>query len=60
MDDRALDTGDDALHLTADPGIRHQIERLGQHLQDLYNENSLLRERVRALERELKRISSRH
>ena len=60
MDDSALDMGDDALPLTADPGIRDQIERLGQHLQDLYNENSLLRERVRALERELKRVASRH
>ena len=60
MDDRAIDFGDDALPLTADPGIRDQIARLGQHLQDLYNENSLLRERVRALERELHRVSARH
>lgn len=57
MDDRALHIGDDAL--TADPGICDQIARLGQHLQDLYNENSLLRERVRVLERELDRASAR-
>ena len=59
MDNRGLDMGDDAMHLTADPGICDQIARLGQHLQDLYNENSLLRERVRVLERELDRASAR-
>jgi len=37
-----------------EPGISGHAERLGQHLADLYNENTILRERVRVLERQMR------
>lgn len=38
---------------------RARTEKLVSQLAELYNENTLLRERVRALEREMRRISRR-
>jgi hypothetical protein len=37
-----------------EPGFRGHAERLGQQLADLYNENTLLRERVRVLEQRMR------
>jgi hypothetical protein len=37
-----------------EPGISGHAERLGQHLADLYNENTILRERVRVLEQQMR------
>ena len=39
--------------------IRGHAERLGQQLAELYNENTLLRERVRRLENEMRRAQKR-
>ena len=41
----------------SDAGIRGHAERLGQQLAALYNENTLLRERVRALERQARAVT---
>ena len=38
---------------------RGHAERLGQQLAELYNENTLLRERVRRLEKAMRRAQSR-
>jgi len=58
MDESGFETAETTLGWTPEsPDIRDQIERLGQHFQELYNENSLLRARVRSLERELGRES---
>jgi hypothetical protein len=37
-----------------DEAIRGHAERLGQQLAELYNENTLLRERVRVLEQQVR------
>ncbi|HEV8437603.1 MAG TPA: hypothetical protein VGT40_05875 [Methylomirabilota bacterium] len=39
--------------------IRDRTERLVTQLAELYNENTLLRQRVRILEREMRRASKR-
>jgi len=40
--------------LEDETGIRGHAERLGQQIADLYNENTLLRERVRVLEQQVR------
>jgi hypothetical protein len=52
------DTGDRAAEWAADAhDIRGRTEQLVSQLADLYNENTLLRERVRRLEREMRRAA---
>jgi len=46
--------GHDAPALEDEARLRGHAERLGQQLAELYNENTLLRERVRVLEQQVR------
>jgi hypothetical protein len=46
--------GHEAAALADEAEIRGHAERLGQQLAELYNENTLLRERVRVLEQQVR------
>ena len=54
MDKPEADTDERITPGPGEPGISGHAERLGQHLADLYNENTLLRERVRVLEQQMR------